>query len=76
MPCNEALDADFNSWQEGKGIPNNTTPTYAIITSRSYHWSAVNVALVDGSVQSIDNDIELAVWRAMATRAGNETVVE
>jgi prepilin-type N-terminal cleavage/methylation domain-containing protein/prepilin-type processing-associated H-X9-DG protein len=71
----ETLDADFNSWQEGKEWPGGH-PTYAIITSRSYHAGSVNVALVDGSVQSVNDDIDLLIWRAMATRAGGETVVD
>jgi prepilin-type N-terminal cleavage/methylation domain-containing protein/prepilin-type processing-associated H-X9-DG protein len=71
----EILDADYNSWQEGKDWPNGQ-PTYAIITSRSYHPSSVNVAMVDGSVHSISDDISLVVWRAKATRAGAEPVVE
>jgi prepilin-type N-terminal cleavage/methylation domain-containing protein/prepilin-type processing-associated H-X9-DG protein len=71
----ETLDADFNSWQEGKDWPQGS-PTYAIITSRSYHPGSVNVALVDGSVQSINDGIDLLVWRAKATRAGNEIVSE
>ena len=67
------VDADFNSWQEGKnGSAGN--PTYAIITSRSFHSGQVNVAMVDGSVQSVTDSIELEVWRAMATRDGGELV--
>jgi prepilin-type N-terminal cleavage/methylation domain-containing protein len=69
----ELLDADYNSWQEGKGGLSNTTPSYAIITSRSYHPGGVQVAMVDGSGQSISDDVDLLVWRAMATRAGAET---
>jgi prepilin-type N-terminal cleavage/methylation domain-containing protein/prepilin-type processing-associated H-X9-DG protein len=71
----ETLDADFNSWQEGKnGATGN--PTYAIITSRSYHAGTVNAAMVDGSVQSYANDTSLAVWRAAATRAGQDAAQE
>jgi len=69
----EQLDADFNSWQEGKDGANGR-PTYAMITSRSDHPGGVQVAMVDGSVQSIANDVDLATWRAMATRAGGETL--
>lgn len=69
----QTLDADYNSWQEGKSWPGGN-PTYAIITSRSYHSSGVNVALADGSVQTISDDINVLVWRAKATRAGGETV--
>jgi prepilin-type N-terminal cleavage/methylation domain-containing protein/prepilin-type processing-associated H-X9-DG protein len=70
---NEIVDADYNSWQEGKN-GNTGSPTYAIVTSRSFHASSVNVAMVDGSVQNVSNDIDLLVWRAMATRAGDEVV--
>jgi prepilin-type N-terminal cleavage/methylation domain-containing protein len=71
----ESLDADYNSWQEGKdGVSGK--PTYAIITSRSYHAGIVQAALVDGSVQSFANDITLPAWRAAATRAGAETAIE
>jgi len=67
----EMVDADFNSWQEGKD-GRAGSPTYAIITSRSYHPGQVQAALVDGSVQSINQDVELLVWRALATRNGEE----
>jgi prepilin-type N-terminal cleavage/methylation domain-containing protein len=70
---NETLDADFNSWQEGKdGI--NGKPTYAIVTSRSYHGDTVNAAMVDGSIHTLASDIDLSVWRAMASRNGDESV--
>jgi prepilin-type processing-associated H-X9-DG protein len=71
----ETLDADYNSWQEGKDWPGGN-PTYAIVTSRSFHSGGVNVALVDGSVQTVNDDIALAAWRAKATRAGGEALSE
>ncbi len=65
-------NTDFNSWQEGRnGSTGN--PTYAIITSRSYHTGQVNVAMVDGSCRGISENIDLAVWRSLGTRAGGET---
>ncbi|HBE67146.1 MAG TPA: prepilin-type cleavage/methylation domain-containing protein [Planctomycetaceae bacterium] len=62
---------DFNSWQEGK---NGTagSPSYALITSRSFHTGVVNVTLADGSVHSISESIDLLLWRAYSTRAGGE----
>ena len=65
--------ADFNSWQEGR---NGTSgrPSYAMITSRSYHTSVVNTAFADGSVHSISDSIDLQVWRALSTRASGEVV--
>ncbi len=71
----QTLDADFNSWQEGKDWPAGN-PSYAIVTSRSYHSGGVNVTLVDGSVQTVNDDVDLLVWRAKATRAGNENLPE
>jgi prepilin-type N-terminal cleavage/methylation domain-containing protein len=67
------LDADFNSWQEGKNGGAGQA-TYACVTSRSWHPGQALAALVDGSVQSVQNDVELLVWRAMATRAGEEVL--
>jgi prepilin-type N-terminal cleavage/methylation domain-containing protein len=67
------VDADYNSWQEGRnGSAGN--PTYAIITSRSHHPGIVQVALMDGSVRNVSQTIELVVWRSLATRAGGEVV--
>ena len=65
-------DVDYNSWQEGR----NGSPTYAVITSRSYHEGIVNTALVDGSVRSVSENIDLGVWRAIGTRNGQEVVSE
>ncbi len=67
----EEVDADYNSWQEGKN-GRAGSPTYAVITSRSFHPGQVNTALADGSVQSFSDEIDLAVWRALATRDGGE----
>jgi hypothetical protein len=50
----------------------NTNATYAIITSRSYHPGSVQVAMMDGSGQTINDNIDMLVWRSMATRAGGE----
>jgi prepilin-type N-terminal cleavage/methylation domain-containing protein len=68
-------DIDWTNWQEGKNrniaMP-STTPTYAAITARSYFSNSVNVAMMDGSVRTIDDGIAIGVWRAISTRAGRE----
>jgi hypothetical protein len=69
----QAFDGDYNSWQEGKDGSAGKS-TYAIITSRSFHSGIVQAAFVDGSVRSIPSSIALDVWRALATRAGGETL--
>jgi prepilin-type N-terminal cleavage/methylation domain-containing protein/prepilin-type processing-associated H-X9-DG protein len=71
----EILDGDFNSWQEGKDGTSGK-PTYAIVTSRSYHAGTVNSAMVDGSVQSFNSDTDVVVWRALGSRAGGEVLPE
>ena len=65
-------DVDYNSMQEGRSA---TERTYAAVTSRSYHPGVVNACLMDGSVRSISETIELTVWRALGTRQGGEVVV-
>ncbi len=69
------FDVDYNSWQEGKLSGGTVPPTYAAITSRSYHTGIVNVVLMDGSTRSISENIHLSIWRALGTRANgtNET---
>ena len=66
-------DIDYNSWQEGKnGSAGN--PTYAAITSRSYHVGLVHSGFLDGSVTSITDSIDRELWHAMGTRRGREVV--
>jgi prepilin-type N-terminal cleavage/methylation domain-containing protein len=65
----EKVDADLISKGES---PTNTAPTYAAVTSRSYHRGAVLAAFVDGSVHPIQDGIDLALWRALSTRGGGE----
>jgi prepilin-type N-terminal cleavage/methylation domain-containing protein len=64
-------DIDFTSMRDGESV---TVPTYAAITARSFHTGLVNVLLMDGSVRSVRNAIQLNVWRALGTRAGGEVV--
>jgi prepilin-type N-terminal cleavage/methylation domain-containing protein/prepilin-type processing-associated H-X9-DG protein len=47
-------------------------PTYAAITSRSYHPGGVNTARCDGSVSFISSTIDGFVWRALGTMNGGE----
>jgi prepilin-type processing-associated H-X9-DG protein len=66
-------DIDFNSQQEGKSA---TRITYAAVTSRSHHSGMVNVLLMDGSVRSIADGIDVTTWRALGTRRGGEVAGE
>ena len=62
-------DIDVNTQKEGNSA---TQPTYAAITSRSYHPGGVNVSHLDGSVHFVTDSVDRAVWRALSTREGNE----
>ena len=69
----EYEEMDFNSWQEGKnGVAGS--PTYAMITSRSYHEGGVQSAMLDGSVSFQTESIDLDLWRALSTRRRGEVV--
>jgi type II secretory pathway pseudopilin PulG len=71
------FDVDYNSWQEGKLSGGTVPPTYAAITSRSYHAGIVQVILMDGSARSVSENIDLGVWRALGTRNNGkkETII-
>jgi prepilin-type processing-associated H-X9-DG protein len=43
-------------------------------SARSMHPGGVNAARADGSVRFYSDDINPAVWRALATRSGEETI--
>jgi len=61
---------DLQSSRDGEST---TAPTYAAVTARSYHPGLVVTAMMDGSVRSVSDDVELSVWRAAGTRAGSES---
>lgn len=70
--CNElgsVFDVDWTSASQGS---NQTEPTFAAVTSRSYHPGGVNAARMDCSVRFESGDVDRSVWRALATRAGGE----
>lgn len=64
---------DYTSCRENKSC---ATPTYAAITARSYHAGIVNSVLMDGSVRSFSDTVDLATWRGLSTRAGAELLGE
>lgn len=45
-------------------------------SARSYHTGGVNVAVADGSARFVSENINRAVWQALSTRAGKESVGE
>ena len=67
----DTYDVDYNSRQEGSST---TQPTYAAVTSRSFHPAGVNVLFMDGSSRLMTQDVSPTVWRALGTRYGGEVV--
>jgi prepilin-type N-terminal cleavage/methylation domain-containing protein len=65
------IDIDLTSMRDGESL---TVPTYAAVTARSYHTGLVHVLLMDGSARAVNNSINLSLWRALGTRAGNEVI--
>jgi prepilin-type N-terminal cleavage/methylation domain-containing protein len=67
VPENLGIDLDLNGFNEELG-----GPTFAAITSRSYHPAGVNVLMGDGTVRFVKNTIDGLTWRALGTVAGGE----
>ncbi len=45
-------------------------------SARSYHTGIVNTLLGDGAVRSVSDSVDLTLWKALSTRAGQEIVGE
>lgn len=78
-PCQNGAttlpECDYNSWLEGQ-LGTTWPPTYAAVTSRSYHEGVVNVAMMDGAVRTIGENLDIRVWRGLGTRQGGEALGE
>jgi prepilin-type processing-associated H-X9-DG protein len=53
---------------------NNGGPTFAAITSRSYHPGGVNTLFGDGSVRFVKNSINGMTWRAIGSISSGEVI--
>ena len=52
----------------------NILTQIGMVTARSNHYDGVNVLMADGSVRFTRNSVNLAVWKALGSRNGNELV--
>jgi prepilin-type N-terminal cleavage/methylation domain-containing protein len=68
------VNVDFTSCRES--WDGCTGPTYAVITSRSYHVGIVQVLLMDGSARAISQNLDRGIWRALGSRMGGEVIGE
>jgi type II secretory pathway pseudopilin PulG len=64
-------NVSFTNQQEGIS---DSVITYAAVPARSFHAGLVNTALMDGSVRTFTDEIELATWQALSTRDGGEII--
>jgi prepilin-type N-terminal cleavage/methylation domain-containing protein/prepilin-type processing-associated H-X9-DG protein len=62
-------DTDLIAFREENG-----GPTFAAVTSRSYHPGGVNVLMGDGSARFIKSTISGIVWRQLGTVSGGEVI--
>lgn len=67
-PTGAPIIGDFVSCREGAATCTGL-PVYAAVTARSYHAGMVNISLMDGSVRSASDAIDLGIWRRLSTRA-------
>jgi prepilin-type N-terminal cleavage/methylation domain-containing protein/prepilin-type processing-associated H-X9-DG protein len=70
-------DALYNHYYTPNAAPwdcGNGSHNKGLSTARSLHPGGVNVLFCDGSVRMVQNSIDLATWRAFATRSGDEVV--
>ncbi len=74
-PTGTPIFGDFISCREG-GATCAGRPVYAAVTARSYHTGLVNISLMDGSVRSANDGIDLGVWRRLSTRAEGTPIGE
>lgn len=66
---NRNIDVDLTTTREVNG-----GPTFASITSRSYHPGGVQILKADGSVQFISETISGDIWRALGSIRGGELI--
>jgi prepilin-type N-terminal cleavage/methylation domain-containing protein len=72
--CNVGVTDYLVDWiNQTEGSATSKVPTYAAVTSRSYHPNGVQSSLVDGSVRFFNDSINLTLWQALSTREGNES---
>ena len=54
------------------GPLSNRYAAYGWRAARSFHTDGVNVLYADGSGRFMNDDVDLPVWKSMATRQGEE----
>ncbi|MFO1005133.1 MAG: DUF1559 domain-containing protein [Planctomycetaceae bacterium] len=66
-------DVDWVNQREGSSA---TVATYGAMTSRSFHTGIVHSMLMDGSVRSISENIDLTTWRRLISIGDGNVIGE
>jgi len=74
--CTDAGGVAYSDVDYVSNSEQDTTSTWAVVTSRSHHVGVVQSLLGDGSVRSISSNISLVTWRGLGTRNGGEVLGE
>ena len=68
------IGANSKAGTDPRGCVNNVRDGLVWASARSRHPGGVVVGMADGSTHFVSDGIDLNVWRALATRAGEEPV--
>jgi len=71
----QSYDVDYTYNAEAILTP-TPPPYYAAVTARSFHVGIVSTLLMDGSVRSISENINLGTWRNLSSRADGQVIGE
>ncbi len=71
LESGRTFDVDYTSEEEGDST---TDSTFASVVSRSYHDGLVTCVLMDGSVHTVSNFVDLKIWRNLASRNDGEVL--
>ena len=74
---NHVAPPNWSGWDCGTFSAISDTPgEHAIVSARSQHPGVVNVLFGDGAVLTVNDSIDLAVWRSLGTRASEPGEVQ
>ena len=74
-PTNEIVVSPASYWEVAIKVSIGKYPM-TVVGTRSFHTGLVQVLLLDGASRGINNNINLTVWRSLATRDGKESLTD
>ncbi len=67
-------DIDYTSCREEKPESVCVGPTYAAVTSRSFHAGMVHILLLGGSTRPVSDSVAVSIWRNLGSRKDGNRV--